>query len=69
MSPSAAKFIDRIHSRVKRKKVELTLPKFRFDSTFSLLDTLVSLGMKDAFSEKADFSGMEDLVWDSNHST
>jgi serpin B len=53
------KFINRIHSRSKRRKVNLSLPKFGFDSAFSLMDTLVSLGMRDAFSENADFSGME----------
>jgi serpin B len=55
-----SKLINRIHSRAKTVKVDLTMPKFSFDSTLSLLDTLVSLGMKDAFSDKADFSGMED---------
>jgi serpin B len=52
------KFIDRVVSKVKRVKVELTLPKFKFDSNFSLKGTLVSLGIKDAFTESADFSGM-----------
>jgi serpin B len=54
------KYLNRILSRVKRRKVKLSLPKFSFDSTFSLRDTLVSLGMTDVFSDKADFSGMED---------
>ena len=53
------KFVDRIQSKIKLKKVELTLPKFSFDSTFSLMDTLVSLGMPAAFSDEANFSGMD----------
>ena len=54
------KYLNRILSRVKQRKVKISLPKFSFDSTFSLRDTLVSLGMTDVFSDKADFSGMED---------
>jgi serpin B len=40
------------------KEVQLTMPKFGFDSEFSLLDTLTEMGMRDAFSSDADFSGM-----------
>lgn len=36
-----------------------TLPKFKFDSTLNLNDTLISLGLSDAFDQdKADFSAM-----------
>ncbi len=46
-------------SSAKAKTVDLRLPKFRIESSFDLKDTLVELGMKDAFSnQKADFSGM-----------
>ncbi len=39
--------------------VEVTIPKFRIESFFNLKDTLLALGMKDAFSDvSADFSGM-----------
>jgi serpin B len=39
--------------------VTLTMPKFEFDSEFSLEDTLAEMGMPDAFSPiEADFSGM-----------
>lgn len=42
------------------KKVELSMPKFTFESEFSLAETLVSMGMRDAFSlGAADFSGMD----------
>jgi serpin B len=40
------------------QSVNLTLPKFSFESTFSLNDALMTLGMADAFGEGADFSGM-----------
>jgi serpin B len=39
-------------------EVALTMPKFEFDSEFSLKDTLAEMGMPAAFSEAADFSGM-----------
>ena len=48
--------------------VTLTMPKFEFDSEFSLEDTLAEMGMPDAFSLiEADFSGMtgspELFIW------
>ena len=39
-------------------RVTLTMPKFEFDSEFSLKDTLAGMGMPVAFSAVADFSGM-----------
>ncbi|MDD5486193.1 MAG: serpin family protein [Dehalococcoidales bacterium] len=39
-------------------QVSLTMPKFEFDSDFSLKDTLSAMGMPVAFSGAADFSGM-----------
>ena len=38
--------------------VEISLPKFKFTSQFGLSRTLQKMGMTDAFSTKADFSGM-----------
>jgi serpin B len=39
-------------------QVVLTMPKFEFDSEFSLKNTLADMGMPIAFSEAADLSGM-----------
>jgi serine protease inhibitor len=39
-------------------KVQVSLPKFKFESQFELGATLQAMGMKDAFTYKADFSGM-----------
>jgi serpin B len=39
-------------------KVYLTLPRFKLTSEFQLKDVLDALGMKTAFTEEADFSGM-----------
>ncbi len=42
------------------QKLDLTLPKFTFESEFSLVEALIALGMPDAFSmTAADFSGMD----------
>ena len=43
---------------IKQRQVALTMPKFEFDSEFSLKTTLAAIGMPTAFSGAADFSGM-----------
>jgi serpin B len=40
------------------QQVALTMPRFEFDAEFSLKDALSALGMAQAFSDAADFSGM-----------
>ncbi len=40
-------------------RVNLTMPKFQIESSFGLKDALSSLGMGVAFSQSADFSGMD----------
>jgi serpin B len=47
-----------IISGLQLTEVALTMPKFEFDSEFSLKDTLAGMGMPIAFSGEADFSGM-----------
>ena len=47
-----------IISSLQSTGVSLTMPKFKFDSEFSLKDTLKEMGMPAAFSGAADFSGM-----------
>lgn len=39
-------------------QVALTMPRFKFDSQFSLADALSAMGMPLAFTPEADFSGM-----------
>jgi serpin B len=43
---------------LERREVRLRMPKFEFDSSFSLKKALTEMGMPVAFSEGADFSGM-----------
>ncbi|OGO39530.1 MAG: serine protease [Chloroflexi bacterium RBG_16_57_8] len=50
--------LDRIIDRLDDRLVRLTMPKFEFDSRFSLNQALSALGMAGAFSGSADFSGM-----------
>ncbi|TES81943.1 MAG: serpin family protein [Dehalococcoidia bacterium] len=50
--------VDGIIGSLEHRQVDLTMPKFEFDSSFSLKDTLSALGMPIALSEMADFSGM-----------
>jgi serpin B len=53
-----AQQVDAIISGLQPTGVALTMPKFEFDSEFSLKDTLADMGMPIAFSGGADFSGM-----------
>jgi serpin B len=56
-----AQQVDAIINDLQNTQVTLTMPKFEFDSEFSLKDTLAGMGMRDAFSpDDADFSGMTD---------
>ena len=48
-----------LQQEITMRDVELFLPKFSITSEFSLADTLKNLGMTDAFSDRADFSGIE----------
>ncbi|MCL0097983.1 serpin family protein [Dehalococcoidia bacterium] len=54
-----AQKVDEIIGRIKPGQVKLAMPRFEFDSSFTLRRTLAAMGMPDAFlPEKADFSGM-----------
>ncbi len=45
---------------METRGVALTMPKFEYDASFSLADTLEAMGMPDAMDrERADFSGMD----------
>jgi serpin B len=51
--------VDSIYANLQYGQVNLSLPKFNFESSFDLNGALVSLGMTDAFAaDRADFSGM-----------
>jgi len=50
--------VENILEDVTYQQVALTMPKFEIESDFSLAEALAALGMPDAFSADADFSGM-----------
>jgi serpin B len=50
--------LNTILNSMQSTPIALGLPKFTFTTNFSLSDQLKSLGMADAFSDHADFSGM-----------
>jgi len=53
-----ADLVDTITNDLIYKEIALTMPKFEFESEFSLADTLAAMGMPVAFTGAADFSGM-----------
>jgi len=53
-----AALVEHIVSDLQSRQVDLTMPKFQFESEFSLADTLAAMGMPAAFSGDADFSAM-----------
>jgi serpin B len=50
--------LNRWTGAASHKRVDVQLPRFKSTSQFELSNTLNELGMKDAFSPQADFSGM-----------
>ena len=54
----SADFVQELDGQSMVQSVILTMPKFSFESEFSLNEALVALGMEDAFGAGADFSGM-----------
>lgn len=53
-----AEFVENIIDNLESNEVFLTMPKFEYDSSFSLKEALIMMGMEVAFTESADFSGM-----------
>ena len=53
-----AQRVDDIVKNLNTREVVLTMPKFEFESSFSLKKALSAMGMPIAFSAGADFSGM-----------
>ena len=45
--------------KLQRKQVHVMLPKFRAESSFELKEVLSAMGMVGAFSDAADFSGLD----------
>ncbi len=56
LSPS---LISRSLGRMKNRRVEIFLPRFKLESGFDLAATLAKMGMSSAFGPQADFSGVD----------
>jgi len=54
------KFLSTILSSFKKEEVEVTIPKFKFEGDYSLGKTLQIMGMREAFTDRADFSGISE---------
>jgi serpin B len=54
--------VDAILAELGYQSVALAMPRFEFESSWSLKDTLAEMGMPVAFSGAADFSGMSELT-------
>lgn len=54
----SADIVNDIIASLKRQQIALGMPLFKFESKFSLAQTLAVMGMPAAFSADADFSGM-----------
>lgn len=55
----SAEVVADILARMEQISVNLAMPRFKYDATLSLADTLRAMGMPEAFSANADFSGMD----------
>jgi serpin B len=51
-------FLEGVLANLQSERVDLSLPRFEFTSSFSLGEILSEMGMPRAFEESADFSGM-----------
>jgi len=50
--------VENYKSQLVEKEVKVSFPKFEFDAKYQLVETLKKMGMPEAFSGGADFSGM-----------
>ena len=54
------KLVAQVTGGLESRQVDLTMPKFKFESTFDVIDMLKSMGVTNAFDiKKANFSGMD----------
>ena len=51
--------INDLRSKLREQRVDVFMPKFTFDTKYFLSETLAKMGMPTAFTDSADFSGMD----------
>ncbi|NJE62178.1 serpin family protein [Thermococcus sp. 21S7] len=54
------RFLQGLLSSLKPEEVDVTVPKFRFEGEYQLGETLRGMGMRKAFTDRADFSGISE---------
>jgi serpin B len=54
----SADFLNEVRSQTQLRDVELTMPRFEFDTDLDLKGLLISMGMQNPFSDAADLSGI-----------
>ncbi|WP_297534511.1 serpin family protein [Thermococcus sp.] len=54
------RFLKAVLSSLKPEEVKVTIPKFKFEGSYHLGKVLVKMGMKQAFTDGADFSGISE---------
>ena len=57
----SAGILDQVLKELEIRNITLTMPRFEYESAFALKETLAKMGMPDAFSGAADFSGITDV--------
>lgn len=50
--------LEKLLSAARMREVDVSLPKFKFEAEYQLKDLLMGMGMIDAFTNSADFSGI-----------
>jgi len=48
-----------LKNMLKKQRVDVSVPKFRFEAKYFMAKTLSDMGMPAAFTGSADFSGMD----------
>jgi len=48
-----------LKNMLKKQRVDVSIPKFRFETKYLMAETLSDMGMPAAFTGSADFSGMD----------
>jgi len=51
--------MENIMDRLEQRKIDLKMPKYKFEHNFGLAETIAAMGMPAAFSMGVDFSGMD----------
>jgi serpin B len=55
----SADFLAATLKQLRAQEVEILIPRFKMEFALNLRDCLAKMGVTDAFSEEADFSGMD----------